>query len=56
MQGYSATSVYDGEYIASKTNTILVTFNYRLGALGFLTTTHTDSDDTPGNFGFKVSA
>ena len=49
MQGSSTQIMYNGEYIANNTNTILVTFNYRLGALGFL------AYNNDGNFGFKVS-
>ena len=51
LQGYSELSVYDGEYIAGNTGTIVVTINYRLGALGFLAY----GKDIEGNFGFQVS-
>ena len=34
--GYSSASLYYGDFFANTTNTILVTFNYRIGALGFL--------------------
>ena len=46
--------MYNGEYIASNTNTILVTFNYRLGALGFLAYDDGNGETIEGNFGFKV--
>ena len=48
-QGYSALDVYDGSYLASKHNIIVVTMNYRLGALGFLA-----YGDIHGNFGIMV--
>jgi carboxylesterase type B len=38
QQGTSAIPVYYGDYFANSTNTILVTLNYRLGALGFMVT------------------
>jgi len=43
---------YSGRYLASKTDTIIVTINYRLGALGFLVY---DADDgkVDGNMGIK---
>ena len=41
---------YDGSYLVSGGDVILVTFNYRLGALGFLST----ADSTmSGNYGLK---
>ncbi|ELK30014.1 Bile salt-activated lipase [Myotis davidii] len=41
---------YDGEEIATRGNVILVTFNYRLGALGFLST---GDANLPGNYGLR---
>eukprot|EP00047_Mylnosiga_fluctuans_P002809 m.226020 g.226020 ORF g.226020 m.226020 type:complete len:533 (+) comp11358_c0_seq1:20-1618(+) len=38
--------MYDGSYMASSGNVVVVTINYRLGALGFLVT-----DEIPGNLG-----
>ncbi|XP_023601438.1 bile salt-activated lipase isoform X3 [Myotis lucifugus] len=41
---------YDGEEIATRGNVIVVTFNYRLGPLGFLSTGDTN---LPGNYGLR---
>ena len=41
---------YDGSYLASGGDVIVVTFNYRLGALGFFSTADTTM---PGNYGLK---
>ncbi|XP_059514382.1 bile salt-activated lipase-like isoform X2 [Myotis daubentonii] len=40
--------LHDGEEIATRGNVIVVTFNYRLGALGFLST---GDANLPGNYG-----
>lgn len=46
--------IYDGEFIANTTSTVVVTVNYRLGAIGFLV--YGDDDSGPrGNYGLKVS-
>ncbi|NWR45429.1 CEL lipase, partial [Regulus satrapa] len=42
--------LYDGEEIAVRGNVIVVTVNYRLGALGFLST---GDENMPGNYGLK---
>ncbi|OAF71589.1 hypothetical protein A3Q56_00625 [Intoshia linei] len=34
--GTSALSIYNGKYLASQGNVLVVSFNYRIGALGFL--------------------
>ena len=53
-QGYSNAQLYNGEYIANTTSTILVTVNYRLGAMGFLV--YGDDGSGPrGNYGLRVS-
>jgi para-nitrobenzyl esterase len=36
VQGSAAEPVYDGDKLAARGDVVLVTFNYRLGALGFL--------------------
>ena len=45
--------MYDGQYIANTSRTIVVTVNYRLGAIGFLVFGE-GSDAIEGNYGFKV--
>jgi acetylcholinesterase/cholinesterase len=45
--GNSSYSLYDGSFLAANKDVILVTFNYRLGVLGFLAT-----DELSGNYGF----
>uniref|UniRef100_A0A6I8MXN7 Carboxylic ester hydrolase n=1 Tax=Ornithorhynchus anatinus TaxID=9258 RepID=A0A6I8MXN7_ORNAN len=42
--------LYDGEEIATRGNVIVVTFNYRVGPLGFLST---GDSNLPGNLGLK---
>lgn len=54
LQGYSNSLLYDGEYIANTTSTVVVTVNYRLGALGFLVYGNDDSGPR-GNYGLRVS-
>ncbi|KAJ7388538.1 hypothetical protein OS493_037056 [Desmophyllum pertusum] len=46
--GSSAFSSYNGAYLATEGGVMVVTFNYRLGVLGFLST---GTEDIPGNFG-----
>ncbi|KAH9491597.1 hypothetical protein Btru_030996 [Bulinus truncatus] len=41
-------NVYDGTQLAARNDVIVVSFNYRLGALGFF---FMDSEDAPGNVG-----
>ena len=53
MQGHSDFPLYDGSYLASHSNIIVVTMNYRLGALGFLVF-HDKHHDIRGNFAIKV--
>jgi para-nitrobenzyl esterase len=45
-QGSGAQPLYWGDYVANTTGQIMVTFNYRLGALGFVS-----SPLLPGNYG-----
>ncbi|KAK9872877.1 hypothetical protein WA026_020229 [Henosepilachna vigintioctopunctata] len=47
--GYSGSEYLGPEYFMDK-DVVLVTFNYRLGVLGFFSTY---DDSAPGNFGFK---
>ena len=54
MQGYCGGLIYDGQYIVNRTEIILVTINYRLGALGFLV--YGKNLEIGGNYGFKVNA
>jgi len=46
VAGTSANPLYDGAHLAANHNVILVSFNYRLGALGFLA-----ADGLTGNYG-----
>jgi para-nitrobenzyl esterase len=53
-QGSASETLYDGEALATRTHSIVVTFDYRLGALGFFA--HPDLDkesatSTSGNYG-----
>ncbi|XP_019876460.2 juvenile hormone esterase-like [Aethina tumida] len=47
--GYSSTDYLGPEYFMDQ-NVVLVTFNYRLGVMGFLST---NDDAAPGNYGLK---
>ncbi|KNC53439.1 cAMP-regulated D2 protein [Thecamonas trahens ATCC 50062] len=47
QQGLADVPVYNGQYLANATGVVVVTINYRLGALGWLVT-----DELEGNFGF----
>lgn len=49
--GSSTSDLFDGTYLAASQNVLVVTFNYRLGALGFLATA--DMPSGVGNFGFR---
>ncbi len=53
--GSGATPIYDGQHLARRGDVVVVTINYRLGALGFLyNEAFTDSDDaTSGNYGMR---
>ncbi|KAK4879862.1 hypothetical protein RN001_008008 [Aquatica leii] len=49
LQGSSKHSLYGPDYFLDE-NVIIVTFNYRLGVYGFLST---EDDVSPGNYGLK---
>ena len=53
VQGYSNSLIYNGEYITNRTSTVVVTVNYRIGALGFLVYGE-DESGPRGNYGLKV--
>lgn len=46
--GGSAAGLYNGGYLATEGEVMVVTFNYRVGVLGFLST---GTKEIPGNFG-----
>lgn len=48
--GHGSSPMYNGAYLAAADTVVLVTLNYRLGALGFLYST-AGSNDVGGNFG-----
>ena len=48
-EGYSGLPVYNGTFISNLTNTIIITSNYRVGALGFL---WNDKLGLQGNYGY----
>eukprot|EP00058_Branchiostoma_floridae_P007719 XP_002593207.1 hypothetical protein BRAFLDRAFT_72715 [Branchiostoma floridae] len=50
IRGSSEVILYDGQYYANKTGVVVVTFNYRLGVLGFLTA-GTGKNASKGNYG-----
>ncbi|CAH1256942.1 NLGN2 [Branchiostoma lanceolatum] len=50
VTGTGAALVYDGRILANKTDTVVVTTNYRLGAFGYLVTGEGE-DDARGNYG-----
>ncbi len=47
--GAAGVTLYSADILANTSDTVVVTLNYRLGALGFLVT-----DGIPGNFGATV--
>ena len=49
LSGGSSMPVYDGAWLASAEDVVVVSFNYRLGALGFLAGIH----ELGGNYGMK---
>ena len=54
MYGTTGDPMYNGQAYATQHNTVLVTLNYRLGALGFLATPNSGGDakdDLTGNYG-----
>ena len=53
--GSGATPIYDGQHLARRGDVVVVTINYRLGALGFLyNQAFTDADDPQtGNYGMR---
>ena len=47
--------MYDGQYMANSSAVVVVTINYRLGAMGFLV--YRKGEEGPaGNFGLRVCA
>ena len=52
-QGYGGGALYDGASFAANHGVVLVSINYRLGALGFLYTGSDAATDLTGNFGLR---
>ena len=50
-EGYGGSRLYDGSELARDRHVIVVTINYRLGALGFLSTRELDLENAAGNSG-----
>lgn len=46
-------SDYDASYLAQKSNAVVVTINYRLGVLGFLSTQETQQESSSANYGIQ---
>ena len=46
-------SLFDGSVLAERGDVIVVTFNYRLGVMGFLVTGTSPSTDATGNYGLQ---
>lgn len=46
-------SDFDGKSLARRTNAVIVTINYRLGVLGFLSTTELQQEALAGNYGIQ---
>lgn len=53
VEGASAFPMLNGAQMAASQNAVVVSFNYRLGALGFLAGSFADGGTLQGNFGFK---
>jgi para-nitrobenzyl esterase len=56
VQGASSLPLYEGSALAAAGDVLLVTINYRLGALGFLATdalAAESGDDSAGNYGLR---
>ena len=54
VQGSNSVSIYDGAQLASQGDVVVVTINYRIGALGFLALPELIAEDarnTAGNYG-----
>src|ERR1700726_466830 len=54
VEGYSGAKQYDATRLAARANAVLVSVNYRVGALGFLAADALDAADSrhvSGNYG-----
>ena len=46
--------LYDGQYLANTSGVVVVTVNYRLGAMGFLVYKSDEEGAPTGNYGLRV--
>lgn len=52
FEPYKGAYLYNGSYLSANENVVVVTFNYRVGVLGFLAFKEYNGDELEGNYGF----